>query len=76
MGPNQHAFIPGCQILDAVLIANECIDSCIKFGNSGILGKLDIEKAYNHVFWSFLLAILEMQRSWISFCISMSASLY
>jgi len=71
VGHSQHAFIPGRQILDAVLIANECIDSWIKSGNPGIL-----YKAYDHVSWSFLLEILQKmrfpskRRKWISFCIS------
>jgi len=75
-GSNQHAFIRGHQILDAALTVNECIDSYIKSGNWDILCKLDIEKAYDHIFQIFLLAILEKmgfpskRRNWIIFCIS------
>ncbi|KAL6327639.1 hypothetical protein AAG906_022202 [Vitis piasezkii] len=55
----QGAFVEGRQILDAVLIANEAIDSTLKNNESGILCKLDIEKAYDKVDWNFILTIME-----------------
>jgi len=76
VSPNQHAFISGRQILDASLIANECIDFYLKSKQSGILCKLDIEKAYDNVSWSFLLTTLEKMgfpskwRSWMHSCLT------
>lgn len=45
----QMAFIKGRQFMDAMLIANEAVDSRIKQKKPEILCKLDIEKAYDHV---------------------------
>ena len=52
-------FVEGRQILDAVPIANEAIDSILKNNECGILCKLDIEKTYDHVNWSFLLTVMQ-----------------
>lgn len=41
------------------MIANECIDEHCKQKRNGILCKLDLEKAYDHVIWDFLNYILE-----------------
>ena len=64
----QGAFVEGRQILDAVLIANEAIDSVLKNNENGILCKLDIKKAYDNVDWSFLLTVMHkmgFREKWI-----------
>jgi hypothetical protein len=49
----QNAFIKGRQILDFVIIANNCFDSRIRFGEPDMLCKLDVGKAYDHVNGTF-----------------------
>ena len=45
--------------MDSFLIASECIDSRLKSGVPGVLCKLDVEKAYDHVSWGFLMYMLQ-----------------
>jgi hypothetical protein len=69
-----NAFVKGRQILDSVLIAGKCLDSRLKFGDHGLLCKLDIAEAFDYVHWNFLLYMMrcgfgEKWCSWIAHCI-------
>ena len=75
---DQNAFVRGRQILDASLIANEVIDFWHKRKEKGLICKLDIEKAYDSINWSFLMKVLHKMgfgsrwMEWIWRCISMA----
>ena len=71
-----NAFVEIRQILEASLIANEVIDSILRKKERGLLCKLDIEKAYDKIDWSFVLNVLQRMGfgekwfGWIEWCIS------
>jgi hypothetical protein len=50
----QTAFMPGRHILEGVVILHETIHELHRKKMDGVLLKLDFEKAYNKVKWSFL----------------------
>ena len=53
ISPFQSAFIEGRQILDPILIANEAIEDYRAKRKRGWILKLDLEKAFDRVDWSF-----------------------
>ena len=73
---SQQAFIQRRQILNAVLIANETLDSRLKDNKPGLLLKMDIEKAFNHVNWDFLMEVMSKMGfghrwiNWMKWCCS------
>lgn len=50
----EGAFVANRQILDGVLIASELIDSRKRSKIVGVIFKVDFEKAYDRVDWSFV----------------------
>lgn len=58
IGECQHAFVEGRHILDVVMAANESKDDLITRDMDGLLCKLDIEKAYDHINWNFVVYML------------------
>ena len=73
---DQNAFVRGRQILDASLIANEVVDYWQKRKEKGMVCKLDIEKAYDSISWSFLMKVLKKMgfgsrwMEWMWWCFS------
>ena len=73
-------FTKGRQILGVALIASECIDTRSRGDVSGVMCKLDIEKAYDHLNWDFLINTFRQMGfgqtwlKWIEFCIKTTGS--
>ena len=52
--PSQTTFMQGRNILDGVVILHETVHEMHRKNMSGVVFKIDFEKAYDKVKWSFL----------------------
>ncbi|GKE03761.1 RNA-directed DNA polymerase, eukaryota, reverse transcriptase zinc-binding domain protein, partial [Tanacetum coccineum] len=80
VNPSQSAFIPGRQITDNILLAQELLKGYNrKNGARRVALKIDIQKAYDTVNWDFLEECLHMFQfpnkmiEWIMVCIRSAA---
>jgi hypothetical protein len=51
---NQSGFVKGRNILEGVVVLHEVLHELIISKEKGLILKLDFEKAYDRVRWSFL----------------------
>jgi len=58
LSPNQHAFLKGRNIFDAVACTQECIHSMAKQNSNAAIMKIDIKKAYDVLDWGYLQSLL------------------
>lgn len=67
--PNQSTFLKGRLLIDGVVVVNKLTDLAKKSKKSCLILKVDFEKAYYSVSWSFLEYMLSRFRfydKWIS----------
>ncbi|KAK2648507.1 hypothetical protein Ddye_015996 [Dipteronia dyeriana] len=63
VNPNQVAFVPGRQIQDNIIVAQQVLNKFrIAKGINGLISwKIDLSKAYDKIQWSFIKLVLEEQ---------------
>jgi hypothetical protein len=61
ISPSQTAFIPGQNIMEGVVMLHETIHELHRKKMSGVILKLDFEKAYDKVNWDFLQQTLRIK---------------
>jgi hypothetical protein len=59
--PTQSAFLPGRKIMEGVIILHEIVLELHRKKKSGVILKLDFEKAHDKVKWPFIKQVLEMK---------------
>jgi hypothetical protein len=71
----QSAFIKGGLLVDGVVVINKVVDLARRNGQSCLIFRVDFEKAYNSVDWSFLDYMLDRfgfctkWKEWIRACV-------
>ncbi|XP_039688540.1 uncharacterized protein [Medicago truncatula] len=76
----QSAFIHGRQILDGILIATEIVEDAKSLKKDFLLFKVDLEKAFDSIDWSYLEAVMKkmnfptLWRKWIMECVSTAST--
>jgi hypothetical protein len=72
---NQSTFIKGRNLADEVVVVNEVVDLAKRRKKDYVIFKVDFEKAYHSVSWSFLDYMLrrvgfgERRRAWKKVCV-------
>jgi hypothetical protein len=59
--PMQSTFLLGRNIMEGVIILHETIHELHRRKESGVILKIDFEKAYDKVKWSFVKQVLQMK---------------
>lgn len=73
---NQSAFLSSRNIMDGIVVANEVVDEAKKEKKHIFMFKVDFEKAYDSVCWSYLFEMLKLLNfgdkwcGWMKECIS------
>jgi hypothetical protein len=68
ISPTQTAFISGRNILEGVVVLHETIHELHRKRMSGVVLKIDFEKAYNKVNWDFIFQTLRMKGFSMKWC--------
>jgi len=61
ISPSQTAFMCGRNILEGVVILHETVHELHRKNQSGVIFKIDFEKAYDKVRWNFLIQTLRLK---------------
>ena len=78
ISPFQSAFIPGRQMTDSIVLAEEIVAAWRRKGTTGFMWKVDFAKAYDSLDWRFLWNVLrrrgfpEMWVRWMKQCVTTS----